>query len=398
MIAGATYGIYRSTPDGRILEANPALATMLGYESVEALYAVNLSRDVYAEAGARDRLLAACRQHRDVTGEERWTGKDGRQLTVCVSAHLAVDIDGTEVFDSVVEDITARRALETQLRASQKLETIGRLAGGIAHDFNNLLTAILGYSELLLEGDMGRSPQRGDLEEIRAAAGRAAALTAQLLAFSRRQMLAPKVVDVSAAVTSLVPMLRRLIGEDIVVVIRADEPDTCVNADPSQLDQVLVNLTVNARDTTPPGGALTIDVEPVDVTRAGGPIPPGRYVRLRVRDTGSGMDPATKAHMFEPFFTTKGPGRGTGLGLATVYGIVMQSIRGTGTASSSCRLSTVVRCAFCTSTVGDSPVTVTDSSTAPTRNSPFTVAVKLEGRSIPLCTKVLNPWRVNVTR
>ncbi len=225
-------------------------------------------------------------------------------------------------------DITERRRLEEQFRQAQKMETAGRLAGGIAHDFNNLLTAILGFTDFLLSDLPAGDPHRGDVEEIRRAATRAANLTRQLLAFSRRQVLRPKVLDLNSVVRATEKMLRRLIGEDINLTPKLAESLGRVRADAGQIEQVILNLAVNARDAMPRGGDLVIQTadEVVNEVGPGSPgLTRGTYVTLSVSDTGVGMSPETQAHLFEPFFTTKEPGKGTGLGLATVYGIVKQS-------------------------------------------------------------------------
>ncbi len=224
-----------------------------------------------------------------------------------------------------VMDITDRKRLEDQLRHSQKMEAVGRLAGGVAHDFNNLLTVITGYSKLLLSQLGPEDGMRDDVEGISQAGDRAAALTRQLLAFSRRQVVQLKVLDVNVVVTDLVDMLQRLIGEDIHLVTRLDPSPAYVKFDPGQLEQVLVNLSVNARDAMPDGGTLTIETIDAHDASAAGIGPADQVVRLIVHDTGCGMDADTLSHIFEPFFTTKELGKGTGLGLATVYGIVTQS-------------------------------------------------------------------------
>ncbi len=226
-------------------------------------------------------------------------------------------------------DITDRKELEERFRQSQKMEAVGRLAGGIAHDFNNLLMVIQGYADLLAERLPGGDPLRRNAEQIQMASQRAASLTQQLLAFSRKQILAPKVLNVHTVVADMEKILRRLIGEDIQLETNSQKDLGLVKADRSQIEQVILNLAVNARDAMPGGGRITIETANVELdasfTRVPQVLAPGRYVMLAVTDSGSGMDAETQAHIFEPFFTTKEKGKGTGLGLATVYGIVKQS-------------------------------------------------------------------------
>ncbi|MEM7349716.1 MAG: ATP-binding protein [Acidobacteriota bacterium] len=229
---------------------------------------------------------------------------------------------------AIQRDITEHRRLETQLRQSQKMEAVGRLAGGVAHDFNNLLTAIIGYNQLLLLALGTDHPQREAVEQIGKAAKRAATLTSQLLAFSRRQVLQPKVIDLNEVVRGIEKILRRLIGEDIDLLIELEPLAAKVKADPGQLEQVILNLAINARDAMPDGGHLLVETDEVELDDDAArehETESGAYVRLRVRDSGLGMDTETQAKIFEPFFTTKGQEKGTGLGLATVYGIVKQS-------------------------------------------------------------------------
>jgi signal transduction histidine kinase/DNA-binding NarL/FixJ family response regulator len=257
-----------------------------------------------------------------------WKRKDETPIVVRVSGRAVSDGANGRVFELYAEDVTERRALEQQLRQSQKMEAVGRLAGGIAHDFNNLLMVILGYSEFLLDR-LGPDPAlRTPAQEIAGAAQRASTLTRQLLAFSRKQMLAPKILDLNGVVTENFKMLTRMIGEDIDLVMVPGADLGAVRADAGQIEQVIMNLAVNARDAMPSGGKLTLETSNVsldeDYARFHAPLQPGNYVMLAISDTGAGMDAETQSHIFEPFFTTKGT-KGTGLGLSTVYGIVKQS-------------------------------------------------------------------------
>ena len=256
--------------------------------------------------------------------------RDGTTFPALLSLAPVRGADGTvQGLVGVASDLTERKRLEEQLAQAQKMEAIGRLAGGIAHDFNNLLTAISGHVELLLEQLAHGDPLREDLVEIRAATTRAVDLTRQLLAFSRRQVLRPRIVQLSSIIEEMANLLRRLIGEDIRLVLDSDPQLGYVWADPGQLGQVLLNLVVNARDAMPEGGTLSIRAENTDTASGlvpGEPEPgPGPFVVLTVADTGIGMSREVQEKIFEPFFTTKEPGKGTGLGLATVYGIVKQS-------------------------------------------------------------------------
>jgi PAS domain S-box-containing protein len=262
--------------------------------------------------------------------ETGFLAKDGRRVEVSASIAMLRDAAGAEVGTlGVLKDIEERRRLEEQLRQSQKMDAIGRLAGGIAHDFNNLLTVIAGRAQMILSRIRPEEPIHRDATLVRTTADRAAALTQQLLAFSRKQVLQPQVLNLNRVVTGMQPMLARLIGEDIELSVVPAEGLGRTKADPGQLEQVIVNLVVNARDAMPEGGRLTIETADVEIDAAYASrhfsVAAGAYVMLAVTDTGSGMDEPTRSRVFEPFFTTKGPGKGTGLGLATVYGIVKQS-------------------------------------------------------------------------
>ncbi len=257
--------------------------------------------------------------------EQPILARDGRSRLIAWDNTLLRDPDGRAAGIACLgRDITDHRALEEQYRQAQKLESIGRLAGGVAHDFNNLLTIINAYSEFLLETIAESDPARVNLVEIRKASDKAAALTQQLLAFGRRQVLQLQVLDLNAVVSEADRMLRRVIGEDIELATNLDPLLGCIRADAGQLTQVLLNLAVNARDAMPRGGKLTIATSNVE-GGSGQSLPPGAYVQVSVSDTGSGINPEDLPHIYEPFFTTKHPGKGTGLGLSTVYGIVQQS-------------------------------------------------------------------------
>jgi PAS domain S-box-containing protein len=324
-------GVYRTTPDGRILAANSALVRILGFDSEAQLRETDITADLYVNPEERRNWAQRLEEEGEVRNVEvNLRRRDGRPIVALENARVIRDDAGrVSYFEGTLTDITDRKKLEEQLRQSQKMEAVGRLAGGVAHDFNNLLTAIKGYSELSLGRLDARDPIRKDLEEIRKAANRAEALTHQLLAMSRRQVLKPRVLDLGSVVGDLEKMLRRLIGEDIELTTVAEEPLGHVKADPGQLEQVVLNLVVNARDAMPRGGKLTIRLANTDVDEKtagqGVDLEPGEYVTLSVEDTGCGMDVETRARIFEPFFTTKGHGKGTGLGLSTVYGIVRQS-------------------------------------------------------------------------
>jgi two-component system cell cycle sensor histidine kinase/response regulator CckA len=315
---------------GLISYVNPAFERITGYRSDEVV-------------GHNPRILKSGQQDSSYYRElwlalEReglWRGrmvnrrKDGTFYTQESTISRVSDGNGEPVgYVAVNRDISGELELEAQLAHAQRMETIGRLTGGIAHDFNNLLSVILGSTEFVLAEMPEYDGRRADLEEIQAAGERAAALTRQLLAFGRRQPLTREVIDFADVVRKIEPMVRRLVPSDIVVSVHATADCCAVRADPAQLDQLIMNLVVNARDAMPSGGRLTVNVSITELDEASfgerATVKPGRYVRLTVSDTGVGMDEATRARAFEPFFTTKEVGKGTGLGLAMVYGIVHQ--------------------------------------------------------------------------
>jgi len=328
LVTNAPYGICRCDSAGQLLDVNPALLTMLGYSAPRDLVGQHLG-ELHADTHQWFELADYLHSSAPFNGLiAEWKRKDGVNTVVRVSGRAVSDGDTGTAFELFAEDVTERRALEQQLRQSQKMEAVGRLAGGIAHDFNNLLMVISGYSEFLLER-LGPDPTlRGPAQEIAGAAQRASSLTRQLLAFSRKQMLAPKILDLNEVVTENLKMLTRVIGEDIDLVMVPAASLGAVRADAGQIDQVIMNLAVNARDAMPSGGKLIIETSNVSLdeeySRFHAPLRPGDYVMLSISDTGMGMDSETQSHIFEPFFTTKGP-KGTGLGLSTVYGIVKQS-------------------------------------------------------------------------
>ncbi|HEV2827899.1 MAG TPA: response regulator [Pyrinomonadaceae bacterium] len=329
----AVEGIFQSTPEGRLISANPALARMLGYKSPQDLIesVTEIEQQLYVEPDRRAEFVKLLQE--DGVGRgfvAQLRRKDGSLIWALGNARVVRDASGQLVcYEGSVEDITERKQLEEQLRQSQKMEAVGQLAGGIAHDFNNLLTAINGYSDLTLKNLTEDSPLRSKVEQIKKAGVRAASLTRQLLAFSRKQVLQPVVLDINSLVTDVSKMLRRLVGEDIEFVTLLRPKTGNVNADPGQIEQVLMNLVVNARDAMPKGGKIVIETANAEFDEGYAEqhvaVNPGPYVMLAVSDTGTGMDEETRARIFEPFFTTKELGKGTGLGLSTVYGIVKQS-------------------------------------------------------------------------
>ena len=323
-------GNYISTPDGVLLACNPAFLRMFGFASEEEARGTNLAA-LYPSPENRYNFLQQLRQggHFD-HGEKELRRKDGGPLHVTETSIGTFGKSGELIeIHGFLMDETERRKTEEQLRQAHKMEAVGRLAGGIAHDFNNMLGIINGYSEILLSDPGIDEGTRQRIQEILKAGQRAAALTRQLLAFSRKQILQPRVLGLNLVLEDLDKMLRRLIGDDIEIRTVLDPNLEPVKADPSQMEQVILNFCINARDAMPEGGRITVETANVEIDEMQAaqhlPMKPGRYVRLTVCDNGTGMDEATLSHVFEPFFTTKGPEKGTGLGLATVYGIVQQS-------------------------------------------------------------------------
>jgi PAS domain S-box-containing protein len=330
LILSAAYGIYRCSLNGKFLDVNPALINMLGYGSAEEVLALDPKQDVFLNPEELARLSDDYRRSGSLNGVEvQWKRKDGHVIIVRLSGRA---MDGEDEakgeLEIIAEDITERRQLEEQFRQAQKMEAVGRLAGGVAHDFNNLLMVINGYTEVLLEQLEPGDSRHQKVQSIQQAADRAAMLTRQLLAFSRKQLLELKVVDVNHVISDMERLLRPLIGENIELITHLSPDAGRTRADAGQLEQVIMNLVVNAKDAMPDGGRITIQSSELTVRnnlREHRYIQPGRYVVISLADNGHGMDKETLSRIFEPFFTTKEKGKGTGLGLSTVYGIVKQS-------------------------------------------------------------------------
>jgi len=316
---------------GEWFYVSPQIEAITGYSQEEWL--AN-SRDWIRHVPQEDHAVIQTAEAASVRGqrfqaEYRIVRKDGSVIWVSDTAVVVAGSDSHPVMEGIIVDITERKLLENQLQQSRRMEAVGRLAGGIAHDFNNLLTIIKGYAELALQRSGIASELRSDVQQVENAAERASTLVRQLLAFSRRQVLQPKIIDLNAIVIGLDKLLGRLMGEHIEMVTRCGANVGNVKADPAQVEQVIMNLVVNARDAMPKGGRLTVETGNVELdstyARDHATVKPGPYVMLAVSDTGTGMSPETQAHIFEPFYTTKESGQGTGLGLSTVYGIVKQS-------------------------------------------------------------------------
>jgi PAS domain S-box-containing protein len=332
LVQNAPVGIFRVSQDGeKFLTVNRALVEMLGYESEIELETASPSVDVYSAGDELQRFLEQHRGQEPFEGlEVEWKRKDGTPIAVRLTGRSVGGAPGgPRSFEVVAEDVTRRRSLEQRLRQAERMEAIGRLAGGVAHDFNNMLMIIQGSTQLLLDCLARHDPLRRNLEDILKAGERAASLTRQLLAFSRKQVLQPAVLDLNLLVAEAARMLPPLLGENIELVLTLDPALGRVKADPGQVQQIIMNLAVNARDAMPEGGELVLATKNIalEAPIVGGhdAIPTGSYVMLAVSDTGHGIDAEIRSHIFEPFYTTKPRDKGTGLGLATVYGIVDQS-------------------------------------------------------------------------
>jgi PAS domain S-box-containing protein len=330
LVEGSSLAIVGVDADLIVTLWNPAAERLFGWTAEEVIgRPYPIVPEGKEEEMGRNRDAAFLEGRSLVDVELRRRRKDGSLVDVSFSNGVLRDAAG-RVYGIVAffADLTERKQLEERLAQAQKMEAVGQLAGGVAHDFNNLLTVIRGHCDLVLESGVGSEAREG-IEEIRRAADRAGGLTRQLLAFSRKQLLRPRLLDLNVVVAGMERMLRRLIGEDVAIALRLAPALAPTLADPGQIEQVLLNLAVNARDAMPQGGTLTIETSDAVIAAAlahdDGIVLPGRYVMLRVTDTGLGMDEATRRRAFEPFFTTKGAGQGTGLGLATVFGIVRQS-------------------------------------------------------------------------
>ena len=332
IVEGAPYGIFRVDKDGRVVIANPAFVAMLGYENRERVVGLNAVTDIFLDSAEYTRAISAFElAGANTPYETKWKRKDETTITVRLAGWPFMDERGQPAgFEVFVEDISQRLLLQKQFEHAQRMEAVGRLAGGVSHDFNNLLMIISSYAQLLEESPHDPALVRQYAGQVRDATSRAGRVVRQLLAFSRRQPMEPATLDLNYVVADLGKMLPRLLGEDIELVTTLGTNLGKVRADRGQIEQVIMNLAVNARDAMPKGGHLTIETNNVELDSAYsqrqlGDVPPGNYVMLAVSDTGIGVDSETQAHIFEPFFTTKEAGKGTGLGLATVYGIVKQS-------------------------------------------------------------------------
>ena len=332
IVEGAPYGVFRADASGQILMANPALVKMLGYESASEVLKLNMERDIYVDPKDRQGILKKVDAEKLFPSPEiKWRHKKGHAIIVRLDGRRLEDEDGgSAVYEAFVQDITEQRLLQQQFQQAQKMEAIGRLAGGVAHDFNNLLMIIRGCAELLDYHKADATKIGGYIKQINDATSIAASVVQQLMAFSRKQVPEKSSLDFNAVLRDLRKILPRLLGEDIQIVVTPGQTLARVSADRAQFEQIILNLAVNARDAMPAGGKLVLATSniclPTPHVESGGvELPAGDYVLLSVTDSGTGMDQEVQSHIFEPFFTTKERGKGTGLGLATVYGIVKEN-------------------------------------------------------------------------
>jgi len=328
LVENSVYGIMRVSTSGDFLDANPALRRIIGCGSASELKSLNLERDIFRFPEQHSQFMKQCREQGQIHGvEAEWRRRDGGFVTVRLNLRQLSIPGHPDALELIAEDVTELRAMERQLRQAQKFEAIGQLAGGIAHDFNNVVGAILGWAELGFDQNRDNPQVAERFSRICEQAERAAALTRELLTFARRQVLQPQMVDLNSVANGLVNFLDKVIGKDIEFKLLG-APLDAVRADPTQVEQVLMNLCLNARDAMPDGGRLVLETEMVELDAAYRRfypyVTPGRYAVVSVSDTGIGMDTETRERIFEPFFTTKERGKGTGMGLATVYGIVKQ--------------------------------------------------------------------------
>jgi two-component system cell cycle sensor histidine kinase/response regulator CckA len=328
LVAHAVYGICRISSDGTFLDGNPALLRILGCTSFSKLKLLNFARDLFRFPEHHTRMMATCHKDGEIHGMEvEWRRCDGGIVIVRLHARQLAAPGEPEALEVIAEDVTELREMERQLRQAQKFEAVGQLAGGVAHDFNNVVGAILGWAELGFDQCRDNPTIADRFSRIREQAGRAADLTRELLTFARQQVLQPSAVDLNSVAYGLHSLLEKVIGKHIEVKLLTSPLDA-VKGDPTQIEQVLMNLCINARDAMPDGGRLVMETEMVELDEAYCRFYPyltaGRYAVISVADTGIGMDVQTRERIFEPFFTTKERGKGTGMGLATVYGIVKQ--------------------------------------------------------------------------
>jgi two-component system cell cycle sensor histidine kinase/response regulator CckA len=329
----AVVGMFQSTPDGRYLRVNQAMATMHGYTSPQAMVeeTKDITQQEYEHPTQRHEFMHLLEKNKVVQAFPlEVSRRDGTRLSTIVHARVVTNAEGkVQYYEGTQEDMTARKHLQAQFEQAQKMEAVGRLAGGVAHDFNNILNVIYGYTDLAMEKVNTNHPVLRDITKIKEAAARAARLTKQLLVFSRQQAVQPAVLDLNKLINGWCQMLERLVGEDINIFFRPGDRLGLVLADHGHIEQILMNLAVNARDAMPAGGSIKIETLNVTVdkeyVKQHPPVAPGPYVMLSFSDTGHGIDKQLLPKIFEPFFTTKESGKGTGLGLATVYGIVKQS-------------------------------------------------------------------------